>query len=221
MATASTAAVLSHWYTLIDNFQASPKEFYTAVETAIAERQIPETEVSRVDYHEGGILSARREYLRVMRGRYMFDICGAPFGRGFFFSWWLAEAQSPNGPLALVLLILYILVGFAFSFKWFGFFGGLIFGAIGLPVVFWLFVKFMGSAREGWDDPLVAMPLIGPLYERFFRPRTYYKMDTALMFQEAVRSAVLEVTDGLTQAKGIRALSEAERKPILKELFAR
>ena len=221
MAAASPAKVISHWYTLIENFEASPKEFYAAVETAVTERQIPEATTSRVDWHEGGILSARREYLRVMRGRYMFDICGAPFGRGFFFSWWLAEAQSLFGPLALIILIFSGLIGFALCFKWFGFVAGLFVGVLGLPVLFWMFVKFMNSAREGWDDPLVAMPLFGPLYERLFRPRTYFKIDTALMFQEAVRSAVSEVIDGLTKAKGVRALSEAERKPILRELFAR
>lgn len=221
MSTASTARVISHWYTLIDNFQASPKEFYAAVEAAVAERQIPEAETSRVDWHEGGILSARREYLRVMRGRLMFDICGAPFGRGFFFSWWLAEPRSPLGPLALLIFILYCIFGIAISFKLFGFFFGFFFAVIGLPTLFWLFVKFMSTTREGWDDPLVAMPLFGPLYERLFRPRTYYKMDTALMFQEAVRQSVHEVIDNLTKAKGIRALSEAERKPIMSNFLGK
>ncbi len=221
MANATPAAIISHWYTLLENFEASPKEFYASVESAVKERQIPEATISRVDWHEGGILSARREYLRVIRGRYMFDICGAPFGRGFFISWWLAEAQSPLGPLALAVLILYGIFGIAISFKLFGFLLGLFFAAIGLPALFWLFVKIMSSAREGWDDPLVAMPLFGPLYERFFRPRTYYKMDTALMFQEAVRSAVSEVVDGMTKAKGIRTLSELERKPILRDFYKR
>jgi hypothetical protein len=45
-------------------------------------------------------------------------------------------------------------------------------------------------------------------------------MDTALMFQESVHNAVLEVVDCITAAKGIRALTEAERKPILKAFAA-
>jgi len=84
-----------------------------------------------------------------------------------------------------------------------------------------MFVKFMSTAKEGWDDALVAMPFLGSVYERLFRPETYYKMDTALMFQEAIRNSVLEVVDGLTSAKGVRALTELERKPILREFHRR
>ena len=48
---------------------------------------------------------------------------------------------------------------------------------------------------------------------------TYYQMDTTLMFQESVRLAVLEVIDGMTKVKGLKELSEADRKPILHELL--
>jgi hypothetical protein len=64
------------------------------------------------------------------------------------------------------------------------------------------------------------MPLIGRIYEWIFAPTTYYSIDTALMFQEAVHNAVFEVVDCMTAAKGVRALSEAERKPILKKFSA-
>lgn len=63
--------------------------------------------------------------------------------------------------------------------------------------------------------------MLGAIVERFVRPQTYYRIDTALMFQESIRRAVLEVVDGLTEAKGLRALTELERKPILRELFQR
>jgi hypothetical protein len=52
-------------------------------------------------------------------------------------------------------------------------------------------------------------------------PTTYYKIDTTLMFQESVHRAVVEVIDQMTQAKGLRALSESERKPILRNIFKR
>jgi len=40
------------------------------------------------------------------------------------------------------------------------------------------------------------------------------------MLRAAVHAAVLEVVDGLTAAKGLRSLSEPERKPIMRELVA-
>src|SRR3989344_80720 len=95
----ATTLVMSHWSNLIENLQASPLEFYGLVECAIRNRNIPEASTSRVDWQEGGLLSAKREYLRVSRGKNIFDVCGAPFGNGFFVSWWLGEPRpSPVGP---------------------------------------------------------------------------------------------------------------------------
>jgi hypothetical protein len=41
------------------------------------------------------------------------------------------------------------------------------------------------------------------------------------MFQDSVHSAVLEVLDQATEAKGLKALSELERKPLLSDFFKR
>jgi hypothetical protein len=79
--------------------EASPKEFYSNVEAAVKECVVPGLEVSRVDWKEGGILTADREYLRVSRGRLIFDICAAPFGNGFFFSWWLTKSPGLEEPI--------------------------------------------------------------------------------------------------------------------------
>jgi hypothetical protein len=153
--------IISNWYYLSEGLQASSKDFYAAVDQALQARQIPKIGLTRIELAEGGPFSAKREYLRVVWKDYLFDICGAPFGNGFFFSWWLG--QRPSGCLAL----------------------------------------------------LTAIPVLGSLISGSHRLK-YYQIDTALMFQESVRNAVNEVIDGITTAKGIRALSEAERKPILR-----
>ena len=167
MAKADTSMVISHWYNLMENLQASPKEFYASVEESIQKRQVPNIKISHVDWKEGGILSAKREYLRIKRNENIFDICGAHFGNGFFVSWWLCGI--PSGFLYL----------------------------------------------------LTRIPIIGLFIEWFIKPDTYYKMDTALMFQQSIHAAVMEAVDGLTQAKGLRALSELERKPIMREFHGR
>jgi len=69
----------------------------------------------------------------------------------------------------------------------------------------------------GAEESVLAIPILGAVYKALFKPVTYYRIDTALMFQEAVHRAVLEVIDGLTTVKGIRAMSEMERKPIMKQ----
>ncbi|MBI1769653.1 MAG: hypothetical protein HYR67_14895 [Bacteroidetes bacterium] len=161
------AAIFSHWYHLIENLQLSSQEFYQSLGQALTTRNIPGIKLDRVDHHEGGVLSAKREYLRVNRKEHTFDVCAAPFGNGFFISWWLGETTSD----------------------------------------FWNFI--------------IKIPLVGPALLRTFRPETYYRLDTALMFQESTHAAVLEVLDSITQTKGVRALTELERKPIMNDLFKR
>lgn len=66
---------------------------------------------------------------------------------------------------------------------------------------------------------LLALPVIGWILLLLVFRETYYKVDTRLMFQDAIHSAVLEVVDGLTSAHGLRALSESERKPTMEKLL--
>ena len=159
--------ILSHWHHLIDNLRASTQQFYESVDKVIKDRQLPDTRLSRIEHAEGGVFSAKREYLRVVRNEHVFDICAAPFGRGFFISWWLGEDIG----------LLYAII--------------------------------------------MRIPFLGPALVRIFRPETYYRIDTALMFQELVHASVLEVLDDSTKTQGLRSLTELERKPILRELFKR
>lgn len=157
--------VISHWYHLIEGLEDSSQRFYSSLERAIESRQLEKLDLSRIDYKEGSIFSDSREYFRVRRRDHIFDICAAPFGNGFFISWWLGESVGP----------------------------------------FWTLI--------------LKIPLLGVMLLKMFRPETYYRFDTALMFQSSVHSAVLEVIDQMTTAKGIRSLTESERKPILSSLF--
>jgi hypothetical protein len=80
----------------IHSFPASipPKEFYAAVERELKDREVPGLEIFYVDFAEGGLLSAKREYLRMTRERLVFDICAAPFGTAYFFSCRFAEIPA-------------------------------------------------------------------------------------------------------------------------------
>lgn len=54
--------ILAHWYTLLGDMQASGLEFYKSVEANVAKRQVPDAKSSRVEFKEGGVLTAKREY---------------------------------------------------------------------------------------------------------------------------------------------------------------
>jgi hypothetical protein len=72
--------------------QFSTKEFYAAVEDAIKKTEIDNTYIAEVTHsNTTALISSKRLYLQVKRADQMFLICAAPFGKGFFVSWWLGE----------------------------------------------------------------------------------------------------------------------------------
>ncbi|MFA6251033.1 MAG: hypothetical protein WC603_00165 [Candidatus Paceibacterota bacterium] len=82
-----------HWNHFFPNFQFSSAEFYSLVEEKIKAQAMPNTRISRVNYAESSIISNRREYLHIERKEDIFDICAAPFGTGFFVSYWLGKPK--------------------------------------------------------------------------------------------------------------------------------
>ena len=166
MAKVAPTSIISHWNHMAQGLALSSNEFYSEIERLLKDHSVKDMKSDRVNLSEGGLLSAKREYLQVRRGDHVFHVCAAPFGSGFFVSWWLGAVES--GILA------------------------------------WLSSK----------------PVIGFLVQNLVKPLTYYKIDTALMFQSITHSAVAQALDSLLSAKGLRALSETERKPIMRDFFA-
>ena len=149
-------------------------------------------------------------------------LCAAPFGTGFFFSWWLAELPPTH---AILWAILICFLGLSFI-------GGMV-ATHGLTGLFWGIVLVLSIAwllgyllREGHlgtevEDIVLAIPIFGALYERIFKPSTYYKVDTTLMFQSVVNGVVQDVVEQMLSSKGLRPLTELERKPIMREFYQR
>jgi hypothetical protein len=102
----------------------------------------------------------------------------------------------------------------------FGLFLGGCAAILGVPAFLWLIGNGIRQGTIPGERTVLAMPLIGWIYERVFAPATFYAMDTALMFQKAVHQAVQEVIDCMTANKGVRAFTEAERKPVMRQFGA-
>jgi len=157
----------SRWNTLIDDFNYSSEDFYNLLKEDLDSNGVEGITITFAFLKEGGAFSSSRTYLRISWKNYQYDICAAPFGNGFFISWWMLYKNS---------------------------LGKIIISKI----------PFVGS----W--------LASKLY-----PVTYYKIDTASMFMSYAQSSVLRVIDKITKEKGVRLLSENERKPILQDIFKR
>ena len=209
-------AAIAHWSARIEGLQESPVDFYANVQTAVTNKMIPEATFERIEYREGGAFSGFRLYLRIRRYREVFDVCAAPFGTGCFFSWWLAEIRPTLPiPVSILTLFVYLMILGAFAYEF-----GILRGPIALLVLATLVLLLLSKmGKPEMDDFLMSLPLIGGVYERFFRPITYYRVDTSQMFQQAVQAAVMEVVDQVTTAKGMRPLSELERKPVMRDFF--
>lgn len=215
------AVIFSHWYHLFEGLQEAPKSFYESLEGSIKKRGVPDVVLSRIDYHEGGVFSAKREYLRAERQRLVFDVCAAPFGNGFFVSWWLGEARSFWSMVVTVAMIVFGLFLFGYFIKTLGFFSGIVVALFVSFIILWVFGYLVREGSLRIELSLSEIPLFGPMFDLIFKPLTYYRIDTNLMFQESIRLAVMDVVDEITQAKGLRSLSDSERKPVLKNLLKR
>lgn len=216
---AGSAEVLSHWHLLIDDFNTSALEFYTSVEAAVAARKVPDITISRVDWKEGGVFSSKREYLRIARGRLTFDICAAPYGASYFFSSWFAEQSLLHALFYAGLIILGLPIIFLLFLSQFGFGNGFLLFFLVLAGALALLRNSVQTGAALIEEMILAMPVIGPLYYRLFKPVTYYSSDTRIMFQESIHRAVVETIGEIRNARGLRALSQDEARPTMRDLL--
>ncbi len=86
--------VIGHWDTLIDQFKFSTSEFYKLVYEELKSHDIPDLDMTTVEFSESSMLSHKRRYLRITWKDYIYDCCFAPFGSGSFVSWWLLYKTS-------------------------------------------------------------------------------------------------------------------------------
>jgi hypothetical protein len=211
--------VFAHWHKLVPDFSTSSQEFYAALEAALAKREIPELKTSRIEYHESGIISALRVYLRIERKKLAFDICAAPFGTAFFFSWWLTEPKKSYQAQGCLFVVLLFVLAY-FILKQFDYQGC---GIVLVILILAAWIAVLG-VREGWflsEDIILETPYLGALYQYFFDPETYYKEDTRIMYREIVHGAVLEVVDETLTSKGLRALAPEDTKMTTRSLVQR
>jgi hypothetical protein len=155
-----------NWNHLFPNMQFDPEEFYKLVEENLAEWEIQNVRTGRRIFKQGSIISHQRVYLEIAGGDYVYHVCAAPYGTGFFFSWWLR--------------------------RW---------------------------SNDPMERLITRLPFFGPIIAQLMNLTTYYRMDTDSMFRACVEQSIQTAVDHITETKGIRALTETERKPDLRAAF--
>lgn len=213
------AEFIEHWYALVPGFNTSGKEFYGDIEKELKAREVPGLDIAYVDFAEGGILSSKREYLRMTRERLVFDICAAPFGKAFFFSCRFAQIPAVIRLWQLLVVMVGAFMVTALTLRYAGLILGVLLLLAGAVFLIYLLRNAVALGLKDLDASLIKSPVFGPLYENWFRKETYYRHDTRLMYLDTVNAVVKAKVEEATGAKGIKLVRFMEHSPILSELY--
>ncbi|MBU6399315.1 MAG: hypothetical protein KGS61_03270, partial [Verrucomicrobia bacterium] len=210
--------LLSYWCRLFESLSYSPQDLYTSVLANLSLRDVPALETTGVKYRQSGLFSPERLYLQLRRERLVFEICGAPFGTGFFVSSRLFDRHRE--PTLLDYLVIFAVLSFMGAFT--GFQYGWTWSLIettGMIALAWSLMR-LGVALpvDSVDRVLSDLPCIGPVYDLLFHPDTYYRQDLNHCYREAVHNALMQAIDGIVNEKGLKPLSGEERRPTLRSL---
>jgi len=211
--------VHNHWYSAVDNFSYLSGEFYQAIERELTARKVPGLEISRPEFNEGGMLTGKREYLRLQRERLVFDICAAPFGTSYFFSFRFVELPLGIKPMEMVIFLIGLVLIFSFFSRLFGSIPGFVAFLVLLGAGFFAMRNAATLGLKNLDANLLKTPVIGAVYEVLFRKETYFREDTRLMYVTTVNAITELVLDEVTTAKGVKIVKRFDRKPIHGAIF--
>jgi hypothetical protein len=212
--------MLDHWIAPVEGFSFPPSEFYATVEKEMARLKIPGMRISQKLFHEGGILSDKRLYLRLLRERLAFDICAAPFGSGYYFF-------SCRMMRLMPIIKLWHIAVVAFFF-----------GTIYALLIQFLEPKFAMIALAGLflaigqilrnpialglsdlDLTLLNIPVIAPFYEILFRKFSYYRHDMEIMYLQTIPQIIKRLAEEVTGGQGIRLERQYQYSPVLGNLY--
>lgn len=215
---AGSPELLEHWYTLAtEHFSAL--EVYDAIEAEIKAQEVPGLTMSRVDLSEGGLLSDNRVYLRMKRERLCFDVCAAPVGVNYFFSYRFYLTLPLVKPWEWIVF----LFGLFFLYKicsniTYGVFAIMLFIAICVSGI-WIMRNLVALGLRDLDATLMNLPVIGSIYERFFRKDTYYRQDMRIAYCSIVSAIIKNKVETITAEKGVKLLREYMYSPAFDDLY--
>jgi len=210
---------LAYWCKLFPDISYSAKELYGAIVKNVQAQMVPALEPGLVLIRQGGPFSPERLYLQMRRERLVFEICGAPFGTGFFVSSRLFDRRKEPTLLDFcVLFFLILLLPLPVIVLQLGWVWSVI-TVTGVLAFVWTIMRFAAMGILGGADRVLSdLPFIGPFYDRFFHPDTYYRQDINGSYREAVHSALMQAIDEMTKQKGLKALNDDERRPTIRDL---
>lgn len=211
--------VYKHQFVTLPRFETSVEDFYASIENDLKEKALGGLKIFRVEYAEGGVLSAKRTYLRLQRERLIFDVCAAPFGTTWFFSYRAAEIPCSLRVWELLLLLAFLAAAVAFYAALFGWlFGSILFG-LSVVGVSLLLRNALALGLSDLDAAVLRIPVIGGVYEALLRRETYYREDTRAAYLKIVEDSIVEKIEEVTAGKGVKLLKFQNAAPVGSGMF--
>ncbi|MHB8736187.1 MAG: hypothetical protein ACYC6M_12875 [Terriglobales bacterium] len=210
--------LLSYWCDLAANFAFSPQEFYALVTKHLAAQHVPGLETRHVLMRASSRFSAERLYLQFRRERLVFEICGFPFGTGFFASSRLFDRRKKPTWLDYVILLGVLgLWGLPITYQW-GWRWSVI-ATTGVVALVWSLMRLAQLETMAWlDRVLSGIPILGLLHDKLFHPDTFYRQDTNNAYRGAVNLAVREAVNEMRSSKGLTPLTDEQWRPVMRGL---
>ena len=90
-----------------------------------------------------------------------------------------------------------------------------------LTFIVWFLFNVLKLGLTRVDSTLIQLPVIGPVYEAWFRRDTYFQQDTRMAFLHSVTELVKKHVEETTSANGIKFLDYFENQPLMDGLYKR
>jgi hypothetical protein len=212
--------ILDDWIYSAEGLSISGQDFYASIEKRLAGQKIPELEVSRVEFAQGGLLSNQRQYLRLMRERLAIDTCAAPFGSHFFFSCRTVYVRALVRLWHILALLLFFAVVGGGLVRLLGFNFAVI-AMVTLPfAIAAVFRNASASPFADLDTLLLKIPVVATVYENWFRVETYYRVDTRTLYLSVLPDLIRSAAEEVSAAKGVKLVRQSPPAPVLIELHS-
>jgi hypothetical protein len=212
--------ILDAWIYSAEGLSLSGPDFYASVEKRLEGQKIPNLEVARVEFAQGGLLSNQRQYLRLMRERLAIDTCAAPFGSHFFFSCRTVYVPALVRLWHILAMILFFAVvgGGLVSLLGFNF---AVIAMVTLPfAMVAVFRNASASPFADLDTLLLKIPVVATVYENWFRVETYYRVDTRTLYRTILPDLIRAVAEEVSAEKGVKLVKQFPTAPLLMQLYS-
>ncbi len=202
------------WIAVVDDFSIPTEQFYNAIEQDLTSSAVPDLALSREIFAEGGILSAKRMYLRMRRERLVFDVCSAPFGKRWFFSCRFTEFLPVVYVWQLLLVLAVMAAAFYAYFSILGQAWGIAMFLLNVMALTVFLRNAVALELRRLDDFLLRLPVFGVIYEVFFRTQTYHREDSRALYIHVVEEIVKGQMHAFTGEKGINFVDVTDPVPV-------